>query len=63
MDGGALIGLLRGGDESTSRIPAILVSACPERAPQNLFDCVLRKPFLPSELVALVQKLLEGRSA
>jgi CheY-like chemotaxis protein len=62
MDGGALIGLLRGGDD-TSRIPAILVSACPERAPQDQFDCVLRKPFLPSELVALVDALLEGREA
>ena len=61
MDGGALIDSLRG--DNTPYIPAILVSACPERAPKDQFDRVLRKPFLPSELVTLVQELLEGGSA
>jgi CheY-like chemotaxis protein len=61
MDGGALIDSLRG--DNRPYIPAILVSACPERAPRDQFDRVLRKPFLPSELVTLVQELLEGDSA
>jgi CheY-like chemotaxis protein len=61
MDGGALIKLLRG--DAGAYIPAILVSACPERAPQHQFDRVLRKPFLPSDLVELVQELLEGPAA
>jgi CheY-like chemotaxis protein len=62
MDGSELIALLRDRDD-TSHIPAILVSACPERAPQDRFDRVMRKPFLPSELVAVVQELLERRGA
>jgi two-component system chemotaxis response regulator CheY len=61
MDGGELIGSLRGAD-GTAQIPAILVSACPERAPKDRFDIVMRKPFLPSELVAAVHELLEKRS-
>lgn len=59
MDGGELAGSLRDASE-TAHIPTILVSACPERAPHDYFDRVMRKPFLPSELVAVVEELLSG---
>jgi two-component system chemotaxis response regulator CheY len=61
MDGGELIGSLRGAD-GTAQIPAILVSACPERAPKDRFDVVMRKPFLPSELVTAVHELMAKRA-
>lgn len=59
MDGGQLVGSLRDATE-TAQIPAILVTACPERAPVYQFDRVLRKPFLPSDLLAIVDELLGG---
>jgi len=62
MDGSTLIDSLRDTND-VPHIPTILVTACPERAPQDHFDRVMRKPFLPSDLVATVQELLEGHSA
>ena len=59
MDGGELIEALRDANE-TRHIPAILVSACPERAPREGFDRIMRKPFRPADLIAAVQELLEG---
>jgi CheY-like chemotaxis protein len=59
MDGGELAGWLRTTNE-TRHIPAILVSACPERAPSEYFDRIMRKPFLPNDLIAVVEELLGG---
>jgi CheY-like chemotaxis protein len=59
MDGRELVGSLRDATD-TAGIKAVLLTACPERAPRGQFDRVMRKPFLPSDLVAVVDELLGG---
>ena len=54
MNGGALIELLRA-DESTKAIPIVMISGVHGAQPGA--DAVLRKPFDPSELVMLVDRL------
>lgn len=54
MHGGALIELLRA-DESTKAIPIVMISSVHGAQPGA--DAVLGKPFDPSELVMLVDRL------
>ena len=62
MDGAELIEILRGSEETAS-VPAVLVTACPEHGPAGQFDVVMRKPFTPDEITAVVESLLEGSRA
>ncbi|MEY2474387.1 MAG: two-component system, OmpR family, alkaline phosphatase synthesis response regulator PhoP [Actinomycetota bacterium] len=62
MDGGELVGSLRDASD-TADIKAVLLTACPEKAPEGQFDRVMRKPFLPSELIAVVDELLRGEAS
>jgi len=56
MDGGELIESLRAIEGVY--VPAILISACPERGPVDRFDHVMRKPFKPNDLTAIVADVL-----
>jgi len=60
MDGVTMAQKMRA-DPQLASIPLIVMTAVPEALPKDSspFDAMLRKPFSPDDLVAVIQRLLQ----